>query len=135
MVGYSLGVIRVFDFNENLIKTLAPKEGSGKKVTAMDVTKSGTHLIAGYETGLIVFWDMAKFNQLESTTKVHKCAIVNIMLITGAKLPFISSDLAGNVNITEISKGFVGYNFNSSPLEKEKRAFAIAPLYPNPLHP
>eukprot|EP01022_Parablepharisma_sp_SALTPOND_P029955 TRINITY_DN74_c0_g2_i1.p1 TRINITY_DN74_c0_g2~~TRINITY_DN74_c0_g2_i1.p1 ORF type:complete len:1082 (-),score=121.24 TRINITY_DN74_c0_g2_i1:4787-8032(-) len=127
IVGYSQGVIKLVDSTDSSTKFLNHKDVYGKRVAALEVNKAGTHLIAGYENGALTLWDLMKFSLLKLATSIHNSPVLSVRFIKGPKLVTVSSDLLGDVYVTEFSKSMFGMSANTTLLCKLKCASSVAP--------
>eukprot|EP01022_Parablepharisma_sp_SALTPOND_P013525 TRINITY_DN1815_c0_g1_i1.p1 TRINITY_DN1815_c0_g1~~TRINITY_DN1815_c0_g1_i1.p1 ORF type:complete len:1052 (+),score=137.85 TRINITY_DN1815_c0_g1_i1:4823-7978(+) len=135
-IGNTQGVIRLFDFVEDPYKSpIMHKDLLGKKVTSIDIKKGGNHLIAGYENGAMLLWDLGKWSMQKLDTSVHSAAVLSVKFLKGTKLRTISSDAAGEVQVCEFSKALLGTNVKANLVNRDRCVFNICPLLPNPLHP
>lgn len=100
----------------------------------MDVNKTGSHLVVGYDNGTIILLELTKFEKLKIASN-HSSAVLSVKFLKGPKLSIVSSDEAGEVLYTEFSKSMFGYNANSQLVYRSKLSYAICPLFPNTLHP
>ncbi len=135
-IGNSQGAIRLFNPDESVQNLIQHKELTGKRVNSIDVNKAQTHLIAGFDNGALMLWDLGKHSVAKIATEIHKSTpVLCVRFLKGQKLTAVSTDAAGRIKITEFTKAMFGMNANSKPLFKDKCVFTACPLFHNSLHP
>jgi len=136
-IGNIQGTIRIYGFDENKFNKnpITHKEVSGKKVTCIDVNRKGTHLVAGYENGTILVWDLAAWSLIKCSTETHSSEVLNVKWIKGSELKFISSDATGKIQVNQLAKALFGYDINSTVVTKDRCIFAMCPFFPTSSHP
>ena len=75
IIGMSHCIICVFDYKERDMKTLEPADNYGA-VTTMDINRKNTALIAGYEGGQIVLWDIESKTQIKQLTDFYTTPVM-----------------------------------------------------------
>ena len=109
-VGYSYGIIKVFDRKrQELIKVLkAPSnKQSINRVTCMDVHPSGSHLVAGYMNNYVIVWDLKKFKVYYCLDQTHHSEIQYVRFLSGVtpSVNIITSESAGYIKKSFFKKG------------------------------
>lgn len=125
IIGYSQGAVRLLDNNDPQGKVLTHKDVYGKKVTAIDLNKQGTHLIVGYENGTLALWDLQKATLIK-TSSFHVSQVLNVKFVRSTKILTISSDTAGEIYVTEFSKSLLGMSANNNLLCRSRCAASLS---------
>ncbi len=130
MVGNTQGTIKFMDFNEVHFKSISNKELAGHRVTSIDVSRDKKHLVAGYDNGSLMLWDLVKSSLLKTAMNIHRAAIITVKFIKGESTRTISSDTKGEVYVTEFADHVFGMSASQSQVCKGHCVFALNPLFP-----
>ena len=118
----NLGTIKFFSIKDKkLVRTLPnPIKNTKKlKVFSIDINDEGDFAFFGYQNGNIAIFDLEKNKCRSIFTDIHKTNVINIKIIEQIKLPkekqfkILSSDVSGNVYLTFIKKGLLGFGFSA----------------------
>ena len=90
-VGTSRGLVLVWDHFQELRVVLESKANVGDQVTAVDVSPHHDHLIAGYESGCVILWDIIRGTPLKTVADAHSGA------------PIVSARFLPNIKETKAS--------------------------------
>lgn len=135
VIGTTMGMVRVFDYNQSPVKGLiAPshKEAIGRAVTCVDVNRAGTHMVFGYDTGLIALWDIAKWSGQKLEAGVHTKPVLSVRFL-GNDLKVVSADVGGDVKLIRFKKGFMGTSAIAKLALRERFIVSICLLESGPL--
>ncbi len=102
IIGTSHCIICVFDYKEREMKTLETSDNYGA-VTTMDINFKNTALIAGYEGGQIVLWDIESGMQIKKLTDFYTTSVLQIKFYKRNSYDTIASDNKGNVYLLQFS--------------------------------
>ena len=92
----------------------------------------GIHILSGSSKGYISLWDIKKQTLIWSLNLGCGSSILAVKFL---KNNIIWSDTSGNIAITEVTKGLLGYNVNHLVTLSNTYAFSINQFVPNPLYP
>eukprot|EP00826_Nyctotherus_ovalis_P067022 TRINITY_DN9983_c0_g1_i17.p1 TRINITY_DN9983_c0_g1~~TRINITY_DN9983_c0_g1_i17.p1 ORF type:complete len:575 (-),score=175.44 TRINITY_DN9983_c0_g1_i17:73-1710(-) len=135
VIGTTTGMVRMFDYNQSPVKgPIAPshKEAIGRAVTCVDVNRAGTHLVFGYDTGLIALWDIAKWSGQKIEAGIHTKKVLSMRFL-GSDLKVVSADVGGDVKLTRFKKGFMGTSATVKLALRECSIVSICLLESGPL--
>jgi len=115
-VGTSNGLVCGFDTNKKIMifKLGDTKEGTYGSVTAMDYKEDTKFLVAGYENGNLVIFDITKRSVVKMISNSHEAAIIGLEIVTNEPLQYLSVDTAGVVMLNELERMMLLYNQESS---------------------
>jgi WD40 repeat protein len=82
----------------------------------MDISSDGQTLIAGYENGDLILWDINTGSNIKSINGVHELTILNVKFWQDGKDNIIASDAVGNINLFSLKKKFLSYIVEIQPL-------------------
>ena len=105
-IGTQKGVIQVFDLfgsvRQRLVKATTEEFGS---VTTIDLSYSGDTIIAGYTSGVVIWWDVITGKSMKSISDMHHSPITVVRFINEASI--ISVDASGLVYKFNFTKSVV----------------------------
>ena len=76
----------------------------------MDISSDSMNLIAGYENGEIIIWDIETANNIRQISGVLESAIMCVKFWKNDKDHLLASDASGNVYLFTIKKLFWTYS-------------------------
>lgn len=117
VVGTSYSYLCVFDNAQKDLRIFgSSKEQNNGGVSAVDISKDGESLVAGYEKGQIIIWDIYSGSILKSISGVHDTVILTIKFYKDTKSHIITSDNVGNVNLLTVNKVLFSYTVDKQLL-------------------
>lgn len=119
-VGFSNGLIRVFDIRTNEeLKGLFPKKKKqfSSRVNCMDVSLSGERLVAGYACGKICVFDIFKSKVIIEIDDVYKTEVEYVYFLSNLSANhLIAADKRGFIQKIVISKKLLSYSSKSEKI-------------------
>ena len=118
----NFGEVKFYSIKDKkLVRTLPnPIKAQKKyKVFSIEINDDGDIAILGYENGNIALFDLEKNKCRTIFNEIHKSNVINIKIIEQTKqskekqFKILSSDISGNVFLTNIKKGLLGIGFSS----------------------
>lgn len=117
VVGTSYSFLCVFDnFQKDLRIFGSTKEQNYGAVSAIDISKDGDCLVAGYEKGQIIIWDLYSGSNLKTIVALHENVILKIKFYKDTKSHIITSDNVGNVYLLNVNKVLFSYTVDKQLL-------------------
>ena len=109
--GTQRGVVLVFDLFGEVRQKLGKSAGEGSgSVTSIDLSVSGETIIAGYTSGIVVWWDVIKGSVLKSISDSHHSPITIVRFVNETSI--ISVDASGLVYKLNFSKAVMWANYS-----------------------
>ncbi|GFH54581.1 hypothetical protein CTEN210_11057 [Chaetoceros tenuissimus] len=104
-VGTQRGLILVFDLFEELRQQLGLSTTNGEgntldqygSVSSIDIASNGETLVAGYENGTVILWDIIKGIMVKAVSDMHSSPISIVRFISEKNLSVVSVDAGGLV--------------------------------------
>ena len=126
-IGMSNGNIFIYDHFENLLMTLSSNiddsnVGRNISVTCMDFSYDGNNIVAGYQNGYIILWDIINKKELKKVKDAHEYCIIFIHFYKKNQLKILSCDIKGIMFTWSFTKFFLSYQTDRSTLFNGKKA-------------
>ena len=122
-IGISQGIIRVFDIKTNEeLKSLVPKKlkSTINRVLCMDVSLSGNQLIAGYESGKIVLFDIFKQKVIIEVDDLFKSEVHHIKFLSNLeKMNVVCWDKRGYAYKLVLNKSLLKFSCKSERISEK----------------
>ena len=110
-IGTQRSIIQIFDLFGSVRQQLGKSFGEdGGSVTSIDLSSNGETLIAGYTSGILVWWDTIKGLVLKSITESHQSPITVVRFVNETSV--ISVDATGLVYKFNFTKSVVWTNYS-----------------------
>jgi WD40 repeat protein len=78
-IGTSIGNVVIFEVGVKDFRTLSrADQNKYGQVTSISVSRDNCYLVTGYETGLVILWDLYNF-KLVKTILLHKNRILKVL--------------------------------------------------------
>lgn len=114
-IGTSRGLILLFDHFQEIRQVIGSNANTAPQtvktnagVTAIDSTAAADMMVAGYDNGEVLLWDVPKGIILKRVTEIHRVRILRLQLINPV------GDGSGAAVGTTVAAGVVGNLLNSS---------------------
>lgn len=95
IVGTNKGHILVFTFKQETVAVLSPDKSSYGVVLSVDIAGNGDWVLAGYDTGKLVIWDVKSKKPLKIITESHSAPVTFCQFFDDPST-CISADSEGN---------------------------------------
>lgn len=116
-MGTSYSYLCVFDNNQKDLRIFGTvKEQNFGAVTALDISYDGESLVAGYEKGQIILWDLYSGGNLKTILGIHDKEILCLKFYKETKNHIISSDNVGFVYLITVNKVLFSYTVDKQLL-------------------
>eukprot|EP00943_MAST-04B_sp_MAST-4B-sp1_P009275 g9275.t1 len=128
-IGTSHSLIIVFDhFQEVRIVLGDWKKSRDGVVTTIDVSWGSDYLIAGYQSGKIVLWNILNGKEEKILSDAHDCPVVNLRFWPSTKngLSAASLDIKGRINLLTFNKRLFTWYVDRRCLVNENTGSKIA---------
>ena len=117
IVGTSYSYLCVFDNSQKDLRIFgSSKEQNYGAVSAIDISRDGDCLVAGYEKGQIILWDLYSGSNLKTIVGLHENVILTLRFYKDTKSHIISSDNIGNVYLINVNKVLFSYTVDKQLL-------------------